>query len=158
MPLVPSRTEDQAVVLDYPRVLLLFLLSCRVQIDVTDPLTFLCCRQHILAEVVAIHVRSQRPFDVFAYVRRHCRVHYYTVVLVEDENLPLAVHALHRAVVGDGRVAPFGLVTINGLCHERLGKLRWIVGLRDGHGRADSLRRRTAVQRRRESARPLGLD
>ena len=112
MPLVPSRTEDQAVVLDYPRVLLLFLLSCRVQIDVTDPLTFLCCRQHVLAEVVAIHVRSQRPFDVFAYVRRHRRVHYYTVVLVEDENLPLAVHALHRAVVGEGRVAPFGLVTI----------------------------------------------
>ena len=43
------------------------------------------------------------------------------VVLIKDEDVPLAVDALFGVVVGDSRVQPFRLVSVNGFLDEVSG-------------------------------------
>ena len=120
--LVPAGSEQQAVVPDDPGMLHFDGAAARgVAVAVVDPLARSCGGDHIRAEFVARVVRSGGARDVHADVVGERRVGDDAVVLVGDEDVPLAVHAFGRVVVGDRRLAALAHIAADRRLHERLG-------------------------------------
>ena len=122
VPLVPSRAEDQTIAPHDPAVLALVLVVVRrVDVHVIDPATIFIRGKHVHAEVVTRDVRPQGTLYVLAYVGGHSGMDDDIVVLVDDEDVPIAVDALRSAVVVDHGLAAGSIVELNGPVDECLG-------------------------------------
>ena len=125
---VPARREQQPVmahdpgVLQLERALVAEGVAGGVHIHVGHPAARLCGRQHLGTEPVAV--------DVGAHPARHVQPDALAVgmggdavVLVDDEDVPLAVDALLPAVVSEGRLPALRLVAGDGAVHDERGVL-----------------------------------
>ena len=125
---IPARCEQQAVVFHHPDVFVLVCssvvgsryLTFRIPVNIGDPLTIFGGGEHFRTEVVPVGIGAYGTLKVLAY-DVSVVVAYYLVVLVDDENVPLSVHAIAPVVVGKGVVEAAGVVPADGVVDEVLG-------------------------------------
>ena len=92
--LIPTRAEEQPVVLHDPGMLgLLLIIAGRIQVNIIDPLALLGGRQHLVAEDIPVDVSAQVTLQVLANILGNGGVGDYPVVLPDDEHVPFTVNA-----------------------------------------------------------------
>ena len=106
--LIPTRAEEQPVVLHDPGMLGLLLVPAgRIEVSVIDPPALPRGRQHLVAEDVPVDVSPQVTLQVLANILGNGGVGDDAVVLTHDEDVPFAVHAF--LILEDNLRVPSGI-------------------------------------------------
>ena len=98
-------------------------LTLRVTVNIGDPLAIFGGGEHFRTEIVPVGIGADRALQVLAYPVSVV-VAYNLVVLVDDENVPLSVHAIAPVVVGEGVVEAARVVSADCVVDEELGVVR----------------------------------
>ena len=101
-----------------PSVFLTVLARFRVEQHIVDPMTRLSGAQQVVAIEIPRGVHTEAGITPS---KLRVMVGYRVAVLVDDEDVPLAVNTLLGVVVGDGLLQAEGDVEVHGLLHEGLG-------------------------------------
>ena len=111
---VPARSKDVAVVKYREGVLPLVLAGFRVDYHVLHPTPGFGSPQQVIAIEVAcrIHPQAGIPSPQHGVVVGNGKAAF----TIDDEDVPLAVHALPGVVVFDGFCEAHRIVKVNGLC------------------------------------------
>ena len=123
--LVPTGTEEQAIMPDDPSVFDLVLLICRVEVGIVHPFAFGSGGYDLGPEIIAGYVGSEGALNLLSSDLLD-RVSDHEVVLISDEDIPCAIYAIHRVVERNGSVPSLGVIAADGLFHKGFGICGWV--------------------------------
>ena len=118
--LIPPGPEPQPIAPHYPRLLELMIAADRIQVQVVHPPALLRGRQYHIPKPVLGNVHPQIAFQVLSQqllIGVSCQF----ILLVDDENIPVPVHALRGVVILQRSRPPIPGIAAEGLLHQGNG-------------------------------------
>ena len=115
--LIPAGSEDQPIVAHGPGMFELLVAGGQVLEDVIDPYPLFGSAGYGFALSIAGDIHPYRAMQALTQQIR-VGVGDYLVVLIDDEDIPFAIHACGRVVVVNSGLPPLGVVALQGFLYH----------------------------------------